>query len=94
MQRVTIALCIISILFFLRNNNFFILILLYLSICLCYYQLVSCIYIYLTHIALICCCDGLESGAGGVENLQAVLKAFRTRSFFEKKIKLSIELCV
>ena len=29
-----------------------------------------------------------------VENLQAVLKAFRTRSFFEKKIKLSIELCV
>lgn len=67
---------------------------LYLSICLCYYQLVSCIYIYLTHIALICCCDGLESGAGGVENLQAVLKAFRTRSFFEKKIKLSIELCV
>ena len=41
-----------------------------------------------------CCCDGLGSGAGGVENLQAVLKAFLTRSFFEKKIKLSIELCV
>ena len=42
----------------------------------------------------ICCFVGLGSGAGGVENLQAVLKAFLTRSFFEKKIKLSIELCV
>lgn len=37
--------------------------------------------------------DGID-GNGGVENLQAVLEAFRTRSFFEKKIKLSIELCV
>lgn len=85
MQRVTITFCIISILFFWRNNNFFILILLYLSICLCYYQLVSCTYIYLTHIALICCCDGLESGLVELKTYKLFLRLSEHVHFLKRR---------